>query len=92
MHYPAPVMVTKPCDNCSTLHTVRVVDVKRGWGRFCSKSCKAQHQTAKGGRKAQLQVKSKKQKETVKHEDSFAEYDAIVAREESQIRKRHAYR
>lgn len=92
MGYAAPLMVTKPCANCGTPHPFRVVDVKRGWGKFCSKSCKAQHQVAKGGRKAHLQVQAKKQKETVKVVDTFAEYDAIVEAEESQTRKRHAYR
>ena len=36
--------VTKPCDGCGVEHTVRVADLKRGWGRFCSKSCKAKKQ------------------------------------------------
>lgn len=31
--------------NCTKPFTPRVADVKRGWGKFCSKSCKAQWQT-----------------------------------------------
>lgn len=82
MGYAPPLMVTKPCANCGTPHPFRVVDVKRGWGRFCSKSCKAQHQVAKGGRKAHLQVQEKKKKVV----DSFAEYDAIVEAESTVYR------
>lgn len=33
--------VELPCENCSKPMQVREADVKRGWGRFCSKACKA---------------------------------------------------
>lgn len=29
------------CEHCDGLFSARVADRKRGWGRFCSKSCKA---------------------------------------------------
>lgn len=29
------------CDNCGEGFIARVADRKRGWARFCSKSCKA---------------------------------------------------
>lgn len=29
------------CKNCKCEFEARVADRKRGWGRFCSKSCKA---------------------------------------------------
>jgi len=32
------------CKNCNELFTARVADRKRGWGKFCSKSCKAKKQ------------------------------------------------
>jgi len=35
----------KSCKNCNAPMTVRTADVKRGWGKFCSKSCKATHQS-----------------------------------------------
>ena len=40
------------CDwrGCRTKFTVRAVDRARGWGRFCSKSCKAKHQSGKSNR------------------------------------------
>lgn len=33
--------VERPCETCGAPMQVREADVKRGWGRFCSKSCKA---------------------------------------------------
>lgn len=33
--------VQKNCAACGTLITVRLADHKRGWGRFCDKSCAA---------------------------------------------------
>lgn len=35
--------VFKQCKNCRGGMVARKADIKRGWGRFCSKSCKAQH-------------------------------------------------
>lgn len=37
--------VARPCETCSEPMQVREADVKRGWGRFCSKSCKAKHKS-----------------------------------------------
>jgi hypothetical protein len=36
------------CDCCGNPFTARVADRKRGWARFCSKSCKATKQTQAG--------------------------------------------
>lgn len=36
--------VTKKCECCGVSMAVRKADVSRGWGRFCSKSCKAKKQ------------------------------------------------
>ena len=33
------------CQRCGDLFTARVADRRRGWGKFCSKSCKAIRQT-----------------------------------------------
>ena len=38
-----PSHVQKNCLACDALISVRVADHKRGWGRFCDKSCKAAH-------------------------------------------------
>lgn len=34
-------MIEKKCERCREPIRVRVADHKRGWGRYCSKSCKA---------------------------------------------------
>jgi hypothetical protein len=33
------------CERCGELFEARIADRKRGWARFCSKSCKAIKQT-----------------------------------------------
>lgn len=38
------------CERCRGEFSARVADRKRGWGRFCSKSCKAVRQTQVTGR------------------------------------------
>lgn len=38
-------MVSCKCAFCGDPMLVRAADRKRGWGRFCSKSCKAREQT-----------------------------------------------
>ena len=45
-----PARVTVKCLTCSTPFEARVADRRRGWGRFCSKSCKAIKQTQITGR------------------------------------------
>lgn len=42
-------MVDKSCERCGADFQARAVDIKRGWGKFCSKSCKAQKQTQMTG-------------------------------------------
>ncbi len=37
---------------CGTMFTARVADRKRGWGKFCSKSCKAIEQEKRTGQNA----------------------------------------
>lgn len=41
-----PSMTTVKCHyrKCGKEFEARTADVKRGWGKFCSKSCKAYHQ------------------------------------------------
>lgn len=40
---------TYKCARCKDPFTARVADRKRGWSRFCSKSCKAIKQTQTTG-------------------------------------------
>lgn len=42
-------MVEKVCEVCGIPMNVRQADINRGWGRFCSKSCKAKEQEARTG-------------------------------------------
>jgi DNA replicative helicase MCM subunit Mcm2 (Cdc46/Mcm family) len=44
--------VTVNCKHCRDPFTARVADRKRGWARFCSKSCKAKHQEKRTGQHA----------------------------------------
>lgn len=37
------------CERCRDPFEARVADRNRGWGRFCSKSCKAIRQTQRTG-------------------------------------------
>lgn len=40
---------TYNCDRCGATFSGRTADRKRGWARFCSKSCKAVKQEARTG-------------------------------------------
>lgn len=40
---------TVKCKCCKLPFIARVADIKRGWGKFCSKSCKAIRQTQRTG-------------------------------------------
>ena len=40
------------CENCRKPFMARSADRKRGWGRFCSKSCKAKEQEKRTGQYA----------------------------------------
>ena len=49
-------MVECKCENCKKPFMARVVDKKRGWGNFCSKSCKAiKQEKGNGQHRAYLQ-------------------------------------
>lgn len=45
-------MIYKQCEWCNGNMAVRKADVDRGWGKFCSKSCKAKKQEKKNGQHA----------------------------------------
>jgi len=46
----AGALVSVKCRNCGNAFNARVADRKRGWGKYCSKSCKATEQTRRTGR------------------------------------------
>lgn len=51
------VQVTCEYNRCAKLFTASVADRKRGWARFCSKSCKAFAQEKKTGQYAAYQAR-----------------------------------
>lgn len=52
-------MVEVKCKSCKGWFKARVADRKRGWGRYCSKSCKAIKQEQQTGQyKEYLQARS----------------------------------
>jgi hypothetical protein len=85
MHFTDPVMVSRLCKYCGKPFKARLADVKRGWGLFDSKSCKASYQAIAGGRskKARLAHTAQKQRSIAISGNSFAEYDVIAAAEDS---------
>jgi hypothetical protein len=48
--------VDRSCEWCKKPFTARSADVKRGWARFCSKSCKAMKQEKRTGQNATFQA------------------------------------
>jgi hypothetical protein len=44
-----PSMVDCVCRWCKTIFQARTADVKRGWGKYCSKHCKAMEQEKRTG-------------------------------------------
>lgn len=38
---PQPLMVDRQCAHCGEPFKARASDVRRGWGMYCGKSCKA---------------------------------------------------
>lgn len=45
-------MVDRKCKCCKATFAARAADVKRGWGLYCSKRCKAVVQERKNGQHA----------------------------------------
>jgi hypothetical protein len=61
-------MVERKCANkrCGQLFMARAADVRRGWARFCSKSCKAVAQEKRTG-----QYAAYRHREVERFEDEF---------------------
>jgi hypothetical protein len=87
--YPAPVLVSRHCLWCKKPFLARKADVKRGWGNFDSKSCKAHYQKAHGGRSPNQRVKTEKANaildKALKQDESFAEYDRLCQQEDTPV-------
>ena len=57
------------CARCGDPFVARVADRKRGWGKFCSKSCKAIKQEQRTGQHARyLERKDEAEKEGILYE------------------------
>ncbi|USB88783.1 hypothetical protein [Burkholderia cenocepacia] len=65
---PMPRMVERKCERCGLPFRARAADVKRGWGRFCSKSCKA-------GAQAGHQERQDSDTPTFSNAHQFSNYD-----------------
>jgi hypothetical protein len=99
MPYPTPEMVSCECLWCKNPFQARKADVNRGWGKFCSKKCKAINQVSPGGRGRLKQAvknpnpqKSSKShlgptsapKSDLPRDESFSDYDLLCAAEDAQ--------
>lgn len=47
--FPRGKRIEAKCIKCGDVFSARVADRKRGWGNFCSKSCKAKEQEDRTG-------------------------------------------
>lgn len=90
-------MVTCRCLWCKEAFQARKADVERGWGKFCSKKCKAINQSSPGGcgrvkqagQRQQKLVKSPvvakaAPKDDLPRDHSFSDYDLMCAAEDAQ--------
>ena len=62
------------CQRCQELFTARTADRKRGWAKFCSKSCKAVKQEQRTGQYAAYQNRETNSSEFV-YVGGFGEWD-----------------
>ena len=65
-------MVDKNCKHCGKAIKVRQADLNRGWGKFCSKSCKAKRQEQKTGQYSRY---LNRQFSTSRVDDSIDDFD-----------------
>lgn len=67
------VDVTCARKGCNQVFAARVADRKRGWGKFCSKSCKAMEQESRTHQNAKYHQRRARSNDI---EDSFHPYDS----------------
>lgn len=60
------------CANCGETFTARTADRKRGWARFCSKSCKASRQEQRTGQYAAYRNRQDGGEETFSNAHQFS--------------------
>lgn len=80
------IMVARKCLWCKKPFTARKVDVKRGWGNYCCKSCKAIYQKVHGGRGPTQKFKTEKADAAIAKalDESFVDYDFICTQEDNE--------
>lgn len=66
-------MTERRCKYCGKEFSARTADVKRGWARFCSKSCKATKQSIHAGRSSRLAEQTPEQLREEIHEEVLYE-------------------
>lgn len=59
------------CQRCKQPFTARVADRARGWGKFCSKSCKAIRQVQTGGASGPGHIGNSKPRKRLPRPDGF---------------------
>lgn len=69
-----PSMIERTC-RCGNKFMARTADVKRGWGKSCSKSCAAIRTNKKTGNYARFQNR-KARAENGDYEDDFHPFDS----------------
>lgn len=67
--------VDHKCINCGTTHKVRPADLKRGWGKTCSKSCAASVKAKKPNSNYKNYLKKKEQAIEEERNPSFVGSD-----------------
>ena len=80
-----PSTVERKCKACKAPFTARVADVNRGWGLYCSKSCKAKKQEVRTGQYKKF-IHKKRYKQALRvireHWDGTQEFYANFSNEE----------
>jgi len=56
--------ITTECEHCNGSFKARLADIRRGWGRYCTKTCKAQAQAARQRAEAEAANNNNKGTET----------------------------
>jgi endogenous inhibitor of DNA gyrase (YacG/DUF329 family) len=72
------------CKNCKTEFEAREADRKRGWAKFCSKSCKAEDQEKRTGQMGNYLIRQSNRYSSARDdiEDSFHPHDEYALGQE----------
>ncbi|HAV3054112.1 TPA: hypothetical protein JH928_003667 [Acinetobacter baumannii] len=73
-------MTNVSCKWCKTPFQARTADVKRGWGKFCSKSCKASEQEKRTGQNMAFQLSRIYSEPCFEHAGYGGNYDSMHER------------